>query len=615
MFFLAMTRFWILLLLWLPMSASAAVDINALARDPFWLKLGHWKATLTGYESEVDSDHFFLAPNGKSDPRAELAATLDGLRGDPSAVACRYPVRAEWLADKLDEPLADLGSCEELHEWYDEIDPHTVTLIFPAAYLNNPASMYGHTLLRIDPPGGESALTSYAVNFAAQSTESNGLIFAVKGLSGMYAGVFGVMPYYRKVNEYNDLENRDIWEYRLNLSTHETRRLLLHLWALNDIEFDYFFFDENCSYQLLSLLEVARPSLTLTDDYTYQVIPSDTVKQVLLEVGLTGTPVFRPALATRLKHQASFLDDEQIERSIAVVNGESAAGQLPSSDSTALENARVLEFAYSWLRYKHYREGGTQQVSGPIAFELLKARAAYPAGDVFGKEPVPDTAPESGHGSARAMLGVGALDGRHFTELGFRAAYHDHLDPAPGFQHGAAITMFGLKIRDYENGDAQIQSLDLLEIDSLSPRTRVFQPKSWRLHVRAGRLPGADPDNPLVADVGGALGMSWQLGDDSLLYWLHGNARLLADDDLPKGHFSSFGIDAGALWQVTASSALLLELRADRWFGGGESSHRSAEFGGSIALADDWSMRLTAKYHRLDDAAWRELQLAGAYYF
>lgn len=609
-----MKKRWILLLLLMPTSAPAAVDINALAHDSFWLKLGHWKATLTGYESEVDSEHFFLATNGKYDPGAELAATIDGLRDNPSAIACRYPVRAEWLADKLDETLAELGSCTELNEWYDEIDPHTVTLIFPAAYLNNPASMYGHTLLRIDPPGGESTLTSYAINFAAQSTESNGLVFAVKGLSGMYAGVFGVMPYYRKVNEYNDLENRDIWEYRLNLSTDETRRMLLHLWELNDVEFDYFFFDENCSYQLLSLLEVARPSLALTDDYTYQVIPSDTVKQILREVGLAGAPKFRPSLATRLQHQASFLDDKQIDRSIAAVNRAIAVEQLPDTGLAALENARLLEFAYSWLRYTHYREGGTHQVSGPVAFELLKTRAAYPAGDVFGEELVPDTAPENGHGSSRVMLTVGERDGSHFTELGVRAAYHDHLDPSPGFQNGAAITMFGLKIRDYENGDVQLESLDLLEIDSLSPRTPVFQPKSWRLHVRASRLPGADPRNPLVADVGGALGASWQL-DDSLLYWLHGNARLLADNDLPKGHFSSVGIDAGALWYVTARSALLLELRADRWFGGGELYHRSAEFGSSIALTDDWSMRLTAKYHRLEDADARELQLAAAYYF
>ena len=100
-------------MLWLPAAASAATDTSALAEDPFWLKLGHWKATLAGYESEVDSDHFFLATNGKVDPHAELAATVAALRDKPSVVACRYPVRAEWLAEKLGETFAEIDGCTD----------------------------------------------------------------------------------------------------------------------------------------------------------------------------------------------------------------------------------------------------------------------------------------------------------------------------------------------------------------------------------------------------------------------------------------------------------------------------------------------------------------------
>jgi len=36
------------------------------------------------------------------------------------------------------------------------------------------------------------------------------------------------MPYYLKVREYNDMENRDVWEYELNLSPEEIDRLLMH---------------------------------------------------------------------------------------------------------------------------------------------------------------------------------------------------------------------------------------------------------------------------------------------------------------------------------------------------------------------------------------------------
>jgi len=67
------------------------------------------------------------------------------------------------------------------------------------------------------------------------------------------------------VKEYGDFENRDIWEYRLQLTAAQTERLLMHVWELKESYFDYFFFTENCAYQLLPLLEVANPELHLTD--------------------------------------------------------------------------------------------------------------------------------------------------------------------------------------------------------------------------------------------------------------------------------------------------------------------------------------------------------------
>jgi hypothetical protein len=49
----------------------------ALYQQRYWHLLLHYRATITGgYESEADEPGFFLAPNGKTDPQAELAATL-----------------------------------------------------------------------------------------------------------------------------------------------------------------------------------------------------------------------------------------------------------------------------------------------------------------------------------------------------------------------------------------------------------------------------------------------------------------------------------------------------------------------------------------------------------
>ncbi len=69
----------------------------------------------------------------------------------------------------------------------------------------------------------------------------------------------------------------------------------MHVWELGPTRFDYYFFDENCAYHLLSLLEVARPGLQLTDRFRWWAIPSDTVRAVTDQPGLLKRVVYRPA--------------------------------------------------------------------------------------------------------------------------------------------------------------------------------------------------------------------------------------------------------------------------------------------------------------------------------
>ncbi len=115
--------------------------------------------------------------------------------------------------------------------------------------------MFGHTLLRVDSKtrDEQTRLLDFTINYAASTHQERGISFALKGLFGGYQGSFSVAPYYAQVKKYGDLENRDIWEYRLARLTKKVLRMLMHAWELKSAHFDYYFLDENCSYQLLSL--------------------------------------------------------------------------------------------------------------------------------------------------------------------------------------------------------------------------------------------------------------------------------------------------------------------------------------------------------------------------
>ena len=343
----------------LPARADGPGDLQARARslqladDPAWADLLQYEPhPLTRrLRSLADDPGFFNAPDGASNPAAELDATLarlfDPARPDDpdSHPQCRFPARLHWLRTRLGMSTATLPAqpCPRLEAWMAEINPAGVTLVFPSAYVNSPASMFGHTLLRIDAVGQTEAtrLLAYTINYAAKADASDGFSFALKGLTGLYPGMLSSSPYYVKVREYSDMESRDVWEYQLNLSTAETRQLLRHAWEIGATRFDYWFFDENCSYMILRLLDVARPGLRVSQRFPLTAIPVDTVKGVVDVPGLVTDITFRPAGGTELAHRASRLPPDAMAAAIAVADGR----QTPASLGTAPLAIEQLEFA------------------------------------------------------------------------------------------------------------------------------------------------------------------------------------------------------------------------------------------------------------------------------
>jgi hypothetical protein len=132
-------------------------------------------------------------------------------------------------------------------------------------------------------------------------------LYPVRGIFGSYRGYFSTIPYYLKVQQYRDIENRDIWEYRLNLTGDQLRRFLMHTWELGNAYFDYFYFKENCSYHLLALLDYADPTLHLTDEFMLWTVPADTVRLIVSKPGLASTGTYRPSRSTVIKRKREVL--------------------------------------------------------------------------------------------------------------------------------------------------------------------------------------------------------------------------------------------------------------------------------------------------------------------
>lgn len=514
-----------------------------------WLDLGHYKRTLLGgYKSLIDSPGFFLAPTGKTSPRDELLTSISQIfSGDKY---CTYPARAHWLKSQLSltDDRFDDASCAEFSDWLSKIKPAGLTLVFPDAYINNPSSMFGHTLLRIDQPAGQddTRLSSYVVNFAAQTDESNGLIFAVKGLTGGYPGAFSILPYYKKVKEYSDMESRDIWEYRLNFNLEEIVQMLRHVWELDKVTFDYYFFDENCSYHLLSLLEVARPGLDLTNRFFTHAIPTDTIRSVIVYEGIVENYTYRPSSRTLIRHQAKALPRQAVDTMLSITNGKEKSwqGEIALDDYDAEQRARILDLAYEYLQYRYYEEKNIQRtVHVENVRRVLSARSKIDVQAINYDVNAPATRPEQGHATARFGIGVGHHERRDFVELSFKPAYHDILDYSAGYFDGSQINMFDLTLRyDDTEEQVEIERLDLVNILSLPVRDELFSPMAFRVQAGLSRLPypGNRNGEHLYFEMQGGAGATYSLSSTQFF-----TAMLEADLQVHNAMHAGYGFAAG----------------------------------------------------------------------
>jgi hypothetical protein len=503
----------------------------------------------------VDDPAFFLSPSGKTDPAAELAATLAAIHAPPdpddpeSHAACRFPLRTAWLAERLglSDTLPDPG-CSEFRRTVDAIRPASATMVFPTYHINNPASMFGHTLLTVSSEGG-TPLSAHAINYSARTGETSGPFFAVKGLLGMYPGYYSAMPYDRKIREYGDIDRRDIWEYPLNLDRAEIERMLMHLWELREIYADYYFFDENCAYNLLFLLEAARPSLRLVDGFSFFVLPADTLKAVRSQ-GLIDAAAYRPSRLARIRHGLRRLSPTGRRAVLSLAEDERAPEDLSAEFPERSERARILEMTAAYLQYRFARRELTLPRYRESLLAALAARSRLGRDEASAEAIPPPLRPDETRGTRRFWTGVGVRDGAVFAEAGWRPLLGDLIDLDIAPDHGMAIEFLSTRLRyEPERNRVGLERLDLIDIVSLSPRDPFFDPISWKLSTGFFRKARPGSDRATVFHLAAGAGWTHRLDGVGSVYALL-YPRLLLGGGLPENHALGLGVVGGILREI-----------------------------------------------------------------
>ena len=458
-------------------------EAEQLASHPYWVALLHYRSTiLGGVKSEIVSPEFFLSPLGATDPQAELRATLEALAAPPGDAPdqharCRFVARYKWLRQSLDWRGVEVPEtpCPLYQAYTHRNQIESLSLVYATGYLSNPASFYGHILLKFNTRRSAlpSELLDQSLNFGADVPRNeNAVLYVVKGLFGGYEASFTHAQFYTFNHAYAENELRDLWEYELALTAGEIEQIVDHSWELLGKKYTYFFLKENCAYRMAQLLElvVGGPLLPALP-WSMPAVVFDR----LAALERKGAPVVRavrrlPSRQSRFRERYATLSEEQRSAALAIARG----ADLQDQRYAGLDEGARIPVVDTLLDYYEYRAIAEPDSAEPKAARrsLLRERAALPPrrlSDEGETRAGPAAAPPH-RGPLPFMLGVGAL---HNSALGdgmvvrVRPAAYDELSVDAARIPHSRLGMLDIQVVHVADR-WRLRRLDIVDVQNLN---------------------------------------------------------------------------------------------------------------------------------------------------
>ncbi len=478
-------------------------QVQALAHNPVWLKLLHYKDG-QDEQSEVLTKEFFLSQNGKQDPAAELHATLAAYSqpwsaDDNTHARCRFPARYFWLSQhvSLPEYTPQPSQCTRLSKWSLPGQVTSTSLFLVSGYLGNPASVFGHTLLKFntDSHDDQAGLFDLTVNYGALVPENESTLrYIIYGIGGGYQAGFSDRYFYTQDLVYSRTEFRDIWDYQLRLSDDQQQLLIFHLWEILGKKFTYYFFHKNCAARLAELLELILEEPLLDNarlwyapvEIFHHFEEIDRSRQEVGKKGLIQSIRFIPSVERTLYYRFDQLGKDEKEAVQTVIEKGTGTLQESLKQIDVEQQPAVLDTLLAYFNYRLVEEApNPAEEILQSKKDLLLARLGLPPRTTPLEQPPELASPAKGNPPLLTGLGIGHNKIRNsYVRL--------HL--APFTQESVGRNSLGgdeLTVLDTVVGigeeDFFVDRFDLLRIRKLKTNHALIHEKNpWSWQLRAG---------------------------------------------------------------------------------------------------------------------------------
>ncbi|BFT31806.1 hypothetical protein D210916BOD24_29820 [Alteromonas sp. D210916BOD_24] len=587
-------------------SADAQHSIEATSKSHQWLSLLHYEKSFLGAtESAIQTPDFFYSPTGNTDPLAELTATLNKFQQNPEQ-QCKFPARALFIEQNI-QALPQV-ECNQFESFVSHIHAQSVSLIYASGYLGNPASMYGHVFLKFNNET-QSHLLDNTYNYGARYPQNeHPIAYIVNGIFGGYEGYFANQKYHHQTLTYTENELRDLWEYTLALEPEQITLLLAHLWELEQVPMTYYFFKQNCAYQIAHLLSLVTGQSHLSSGKTW-VMPFDIINTIEKSTPQLIRGIrFHPSRQEALYAKYSQLSKD--ERAVL----ENALKHPPSTPSLLLtlndqQAKRVIDTAFDYFAYVEQKSSEHQaQMLANQKDVFVNARFMLPPGksDFALLSPPP---PHEAQDTTLVQMGFKYND-NYGTEatLRFRANYYDLLTLNSARIPFSELSTFDLTISVARDGDTHLANLDLLKITNLNT-AKTGLPNdtgmAWKLSTGYRDMSLNHRSGALYVE--GLIGKSITPTSNLALYG-GGTSTLTSKNNL--GGYIAVGAEIGGVANVAPHYALSFSIGHQRYINDPEQTRTYAKWEQRFLNHKQFDIRTLVKY---DDGV--EYSISLSHYF
>jgi hypothetical protein len=519
-----------------PIPPDAVAQLQARAQTLGLAQQRQWQLLLNrppeGGDSHIVDDDFFLSPEGRRDPSAELQATLLALSKpvselDPDSHArCRFPARHLWLLSALELPSTHRpdARCRALQRWVDLDDIKSLQVILVSGYFGNPASAFGHSLIRVATHTNASSggLTDLGINFGALvPPNENPLLYIYRGITGRYVAGFTEREFLEHDRVYSRTENRDFWTYDLKLTQAQQWLVVSHMWELVGRRFTYYFFSQNCAWRMAELLELALPQPLRRKGGDPWYIPVELVQRFSTHPDLLerlGPVQFEPSAARLLHAQIAALSDDERAEFERVIDQQTELNSALQRLSGEPAKKRLLEAVLAWAAWKDPAGSQHAQAEGKaLKNQALLARLGMSVGS---PKVIPPAVPSPAAGTAPMRWGLGvATGGREVSRASLTWA-PVHME-AGGFNalEGGEFKMAELALSWADAQRPRLEHLTAISVLRIPLSARSLpgeQEWVWAIRLGAHRRVGAaseeeahEPSLRSAVELGWGKGLRW----------------------------------------------------------------------------------------------------------